>query len=152
MNENIENSMVVDFECKVLEEKNPSDDSTLPGRCYKYNWLENQFKGSVNYVMELLESLGYECYATQVSDDICDTILINYGRRRILKLKQYKNKGPEIYFNDVHLSKELRDKYAHIVTGVDTTESGQNIMYKLNDIPSDILREFVESIIKIRRV
>ena len=72
--------------------------------------------------------------------------------QRIFKIKQYKNKGPEIYFNDVHLSKELRDKYAYIVTGVDTTESGQNIMYKLDDIPSYILREFFECIIKTRRV
>ena len=69
MSENIENSMVADFEGKVLEEKNPSnmfiepvhvgqcplcggdtysendpsDDPTLSVRCCKCNWWENQF-------------------------------------------------------------------------------------------------------------
>ena len=69
MSENIENSIVIDFEGKVLEEKNPSnmfiepvhvgqcplcggdtysendpsDDPTLSVRCCKCNWWENQF-------------------------------------------------------------------------------------------------------------
>ena len=113
---------------------------------------EIRLKGSVLEAMELAESLGCECYVTNSNPVLCASILVNGGRRRIFKIKKYKTRDPEIYFNDVHLSKELRDKYAHIVTGVDTTESGQNIMYKLNDIPSDILREFFESIIKTRRV
>lgn len=113
---------------------------------------EIRLKGSSIGAMELAESLGCECYATEVSHTICASIIVNGERNRIFKIKQYDNKGPEIYFNDVHLSKELRDKYAHIVTGVNTTESGQNIMYKLDDIPSDILREFFECIIKTRRV
>ena len=113
---------------------------------------EIQLKGSSIDAMELAESLGCECYATEVSNTICASILVNGERRRIFKIKQYKNKGHEIYFSDVHLSKELRDKYAHIVTGINKVESGQNIMYKLDDIPSDILREFFECIIKTRRV
>lgn len=107
-------------------------------------------RGSVLEAMELAESLGCECYATHREPVLCASIIVNGERKRIFKIKQYDTDIPKIYFSSRHLSEELRKRYAHVVTGLDTSESGQDLMYSLDDIPSNILREFFKDVIRYR--
>lgn len=109
---------------------------------------EIKLKGSSIGAMELAEYLNCECYAVNSDKTICASILVNNKRRRIFILKQNTHDdevqytGHKIYFNNGHLSKELINKYAHIVTDEKNIKNSKYIIYKLDDIPSYILRKF----------
>lgn len=105
--------------------------------------------GYILEALDLAESLNCECYAVNSDKLICASVLI-YGKRcRVFAIREYKNKGPEIFFSDKFLSKELIGKYSDVIKC--SKNDGTNVIFKLEDLPLGILVEFCDCVIKTRR-
>lgn len=101
--------------------------------------------------LDLAESLNCECYAVNSDNLICASILINGRRCRVFTIGEYKNRGPEIFFNSKFLSDELIKKCSGVSKCISTKKSGADKMFKLEDLPLEILAKFCECVIITRR-
>lgn len=106
--------------------------------------------GYIIQALDLAESLDCECYAVNSDNVICASSLI-YGKRcRIFTIREYKNKSPEIFFSDKFLCKDLINRYSDIVECTSTKNTGNNLMFKIEDLPLEVLSEFCKCVIKAR--
>ena len=110
-----------------------------------------ELTGCILETVLLARFLDCDCYVTKENKRVCARIVVNGTKFKVFEIHHKKRGVDEIYFNEKYLDKDLIEMYKDTAPATLTTQSGTNLMFNLESLPYEILREFVEDVMRNRR-